>query len=64
MELKAMVEKLSKGRSRGEEDPTSFFRKGVSGDWRSAFTERDEKTFEQEAGDLLVKLGYETGGGR
>jgi hypothetical protein len=34
-------------------------RKGVSGDWRGAFTEGDRRIFKEEAGDLLVELGYE-----
>ena len=58
----ASFEKLSKGRARGQEDPASFFRKGVSGDWRDAFTERDKAVFKEEAGGLLVKLGYEKDG--
>jgi hypothetical protein len=58
----ASFERLSKGRARGEEDPSSFFRKGVAGDWRGAFIERDRRVFEEEAGNLLVALGYgETG---
>jgi hypothetical protein len=55
----ASFERLSKGRTRGEEDLASFFRKGVAGDWRSVFTEEDRRVFKGEAGDLLVKLGYE-----
>jgi hypothetical protein len=55
----ASFEKLSRGRNRGQEDPTSFFRKGVAGDWRNAFTEEDSKVFEDEAGELLIRLGYE-----
>jgi sulfotransferase family protein len=55
----ASFEKLSRGRTRGEEDPSSFFRKGVAGEWRESFTERDRRVFEEEAGDLLRKLGYE-----
>jgi hypothetical protein len=51
--------KLSKGRRRGEEDPTSFFRKGVAGDWKNVFTEKDKQIFKEETGDLLVQLGYE-----
>jgi len=54
----ASFERLSKGRVRGEEDSSSFFRKGVAGDWRDAFTERDRRVFEEEAGDLLDRLGY------
>ena len=34
-------------------------RKGVSGDWREVFTERDKRIFKEEAGELLVELGYE-----
>jgi len=55
----ASFERLSKGRTRGEEDPSSFFRKGVAGDWREAFTDRDRRVFEKEAGGLLRRLGYE-----
>jgi hypothetical protein len=55
----ASFERLSRGRQRGEEDPSSFFRKGVSGDWRSVFTENDKRIFKEEAGKLLVELGYE-----
>ena len=51
-------EKLT-GRSRGQESSGSFMRKGISGDWREVFTERDKKIFKEEAGDLLVELGYE-----
>ena len=47
------------GRERGQEDAGSFFRKGVAGDWRAAFTDRDKRIFKEEAGDLLVALGYE-----
>jgi len=55
----ASFEKLSKGRKKGEEDPSSFFRKGVAGDWRNTFTEEDRRVFKEVAGDLLIKLGYE-----
>ncbi len=55
----ASFEKLSRGRERGEEDPTSFFRKGVTGDWRNTFNEQDRRVFEETAGDLLAQLGYE-----
>lgn len=56
---RASFENMSGGRQRGEEDATSFFRKGVSGDWKNAFTDKDKKIFKEEAGDLLIKLGYE-----
>jgi hypothetical protein len=55
----ASFEKLSNGRTRGQEDPTSFFRKGVAGDWKSVFTDRDRETYKNIAGDLLIRLGYE-----
>lgn len=57
----ASFEKLS-GRERGKEDAGKDwrkYRKGVAGDWKNVFTERDKKIFKEEAGDLLVKLGYE-----
>ena len=52
-------EKRSGGRSPGEEDSTSFLRKGVHGDWEGVFNKRDRKIFEERAGELLVNLGYE-----
>ena len=55
----ASFERLSKGRKRGEEDPTSFFRKGVAGDWSNVFTAGDRRIFKEEAGETLIKLGYE-----
>ena len=55
----ASFEKLSAGRQRGEENPTSFFRKGVAGEWKNVFTGRDRRIFREEAGELLVRLGYE-----
>jgi hypothetical protein len=51
--------KLSEGRSSGEESSGAFFRKGISGDWKGVFNERDKKIFKEEAGELLVELGYE-----
>jgi hypothetical protein len=51
-------EKRSGGRKRGEEDSTSARRKGVAGDWKNAFTERDKAIFKETAGELLVELGY------
>ncbi len=55
----ASFEKLSKGRRPGEEDPSSFYRKGVAGDWKNLFNERDKEIYKEEAGDLLLRLGYE-----
>jgi hypothetical protein len=36
------------------------FRKGVSGEWRQHFTQAHVSMFKECAGDLLIKLGYET----
>lgn len=52
-------EKKSGGRRTGEEEPSSFYRKGVAGDWKNVFTERDKQIFKEFAGDLLISLGYE-----
>lgn len=55
--------KLSGGRKTGEEDSTSFFRKGVAGDWRNYFGEEELECFKTEYNGgwnkLLVRLGYE-----
>ena len=59
---KARFERWSKGRKRGSEDSSSFLRKGIVGDWRNFFTDRDESIFREEAGDLLRELGYDDSG--
>jgi Sulfotransferase domain len=46
------------GRPKGTEEGESFFRKGVAGDWRNLFTERDREVYEQLAGQTLVEIGY------
>ena len=46
-------------RQRGEEDPGSHLRKGVAGDWRSVFAERDLEIYEELAGERLIEMGYE-----
>jgi hypothetical protein len=46
-------------RKPGQEDPSSRFRKGVAGDWKSVFTEEDKRIFKEIAGNLLIELGYE-----
>jgi Sulfotransferase domain len=58
---KARFERWSKGRKRGTEDSSSFFRKGIVGDWRNFFTDGDDSIFQEEAGDLLRELGYDSG---
>lgn len=37
------------------------FRRGQPGNWREYFTERNKGIFKEQAGDLLIRLGYETG---
>lgn len=46
------------GRKPGDEDRTSFQRKGVSGDWRNHFSREAGEVFDAVAGDTLVALGY------
>jgi hypothetical protein len=59
----ASFERLSRGRRRGQEDPSSFYRKGVAGDWKYLFDEHDKQIYKEEAGELLIKLGYEKNDG-
>ncbi len=47
------------GRKEGQEDKKSFYRKGVSGDWRNHFSDSDKALFKSISGDRLMKLGYE-----
>ena len=46
------------GRPRGHEDGRSFMRKGVAGDWRNVFTQRDRRVYEKIARDTLLEMGY------
>lgn len=54
-------EKWSEGRERGEEESSSFYRKGIAGDWKNIFTEDDKRVFKKAAGELLIRLCYERG---
>ena len=36
------------------------FRKGQPGNWRQHFSEANKALFKEQAGDLLLRLGYET----
>ena len=47
------------GRKAGDEDRSSFIRKGVAGDWVNHFTKDTSKLFQELAGDALLALGYE-----
>jgi hypothetical protein len=52
-------EAMSDGRSRGQGNEGSFVRKGVSGDWKTHFTDRVKHLFKQHAGQALIDFGYE-----
>ncbi len=56
---RASFERATKGRKPGEERPTEFLRKGISGEWREVFTETDRQVFKEAAGEFLIELGYE-----
>ena len=51
-------EKLSGGRAQGDEDHDSFYRKGVSGDWKNHFDAEDNDRFFDQCGALMEELGY------
>ena len=50
---------LSGGRSEGQEDSGSLFRKGVIGDWENHFTPELKELYKERIGDFLVEFGYE-----
>lgn len=52
--------RLSGGRQPGDENPTSFLRKGIVGDWRVSLTQQQLDIFDAIGRDWLVRLGYET----
>lgn len=54
----AAFETVNNGRGRGQEDPSSFFRKGVVGDWQNHFDDEAKAAFEETAGEALKMLGY------
>lgn len=51
--------RLSRGREQGEQSESSFFRKGVAGDWVNHFTPALRETYKRVIGDFLVEFGYE-----
>jgi hypothetical protein len=57
--LDAFSFKRLSGRSMGKENIKSHLRKGGSGDWRNHFDEIIQAKFDEVAGDLINRLGYE-----
>lgn len=53
-------EQLSGGRRPGEENPLSFYRKGVVGDWKNYFSAQNIEAFNRIGGKMLEELGFET----
>jgi hypothetical protein len=51
--------KLAGGRTQGQENIRSHYRKGMPGDWKNHFNEQHKKVFKDHHSDLLIKLGYE-----
>jgi hypothetical protein len=49
---------LSGGRSPGEEDPKSHYRKGVSGEWKEVFDSKELRIICEQISDYLDLLGY------
>lgn len=58
MSAHGAFERMSGGRRRGEGDATSFYRKGVSGDWRQTFDERAQTILRTIIAPELQRLGY------
>jgi hypothetical protein len=52
-------DKMAGGRSKGEEDKQSHYRKGKPGDWKNHFTDCVATVFEDTYGDIVSKLGYD-----
>ena len=52
-------QRSSGGRAQGESDTSSFFRKGVVGDWKNHFTPAIEELYAERVGDFLREFGYD-----
>ncbi|HXP73223.1 MAG TPA: sulfotransferase [Stellaceae bacterium] len=54
----ASFETLSGGRARGQENPGSFFRKGVVGDWKTRLDPVSAEYVVATCGPLMTRFGY------
>jgi hypothetical protein len=57
--LSNRFERMTGGRSRGQEDVSAHQRKGVAGDWQNHFSDRIKREFKARYGQLLIVTGYE-----
>ena len=48
------------GRKRGESDDTNFIRKGISGEWKTIFSEEHKSQFSKIGEDVVERLGYQS----
>ena len=46
-------------RKKGEENKSSFLRKGIKGDWKNYFGEQEKELFKKYTKNLLIELNYE-----
>ncbi len=46
-------------RKPGQEDKSSFLRKGIAGDWHNHFSDEARQVFDHYCGQALIDLGYE-----
>ena len=61
--INSIIEKHSfkniSGRDRGESDNKQFVRKGISGEWKTAFSDTQKELFSSIGEDIINKLNYE-----